>query len=798
MYPSYSASSVSSTRPLPLVRLSNKEKGLYSNLFSRADPEGCNKVEGRAAVEFFKKSGLPVDRLKEIWNLASPNGESYLDRERFYVAVRLIALAQAGKSMGLEAIEQNVEVDLPQFSGFGGADKAESDSYDLSNEEKTRYEQIFASNGGAKGNLTGLEARSIFERTGVDIGALSKIWTLADPQDTGVLNKNQFVVAMHLIYKARQRFKVPDQLPASLIALIAARSQTEGAKGLMDIGGFAETAVPSYQKPVADRSPQTIQPVYTFEAPVMRSVTPPPAPRPASSDFYQAKPAPEDPFSVIPKPEIRKEPPPPPLPRPIEDQTSKDYFSSIPVKPTAPKEDRKPTTDDPAIRDFQRTLKTMELQIEELTEELRSTKKEVRTTREASGQELEDFAKEMRKQRESMERQVEELTKELRAERRTATETSEATKSAAKQVTEAVSGLGLVKAQCEDSLKQNQILSAQMQTALQQMTAQQSKLIAMVMELMQKQTAEISALAKEQSAEARKIPESRGEIRKSAEETMWPQEPQRVPVSVEPIETPAFVPVKEPIRPPEPKRAPIPPEPTKPAEPIKPLPDPSKSIPVQRTDPIPSPPEPIRPVPEVKSVLEVKPVPESAILEGDFGFPKREERKDIPKPDFVPWPDDSKAFKPLPFDPPKKEEDDFEFEIEPKVIVQPLAEPFKPAVSFRSPDFTVKDAKTPDFNFAFPQQDTQKPEEIAKSDFKPDFGEFEFDFPGLPPTKPEASSKEQSKNEESKPVSTTKEGDFGDFKSFDAFKPGFNANFSSGVFNFDTSSVQLKKTVFDL
>jgi hypothetical protein len=746
-------------------------------------------------VEFFKKSGLPVDRLKEIWNLASPNGESYLDRERFYVAVRLIALAQAGKNMNLEAIEQNVEVDLPQFSGFGGADKPESDSYDLGTEEKARYEQIFASSAGSKGSLTGLEARSLFERTGVDIGALSKIWTLADPQDTGVLTKNQFVVAMHLIYKARQRFKVPDQLPASLVALVAARGQlAEGAKGLMDIGGFAETAAPSYQKPVADRSPLTPQPVITFPAPEMRAVTPPPAPRPAPSDFYQPKPAPEDPFSVIPKPEIRRDPPPP-LPRPVEDLAPKDYFSTIPVKPSAPKEDRRPT-DDPALRDFQRALKTMELQMEELTEELRSTKKEVRTTREASGQELEDFAKEMRKQRDSMEHQVDELTKELRAERRTATETSEATKLAAKQVAEAVSGLGMVKAQCEDSLKQNQLLAAQMQTALQQMSAQQSKLIAMIMELMQKQTAEISALAKEQRAEPRRLPEPRGEIRKSAEETMWPSEPQRAAMPIEPVETPAFAPIKEPIRPPEPKRAPIPPEAAKPAEPIKPLPDPSQPTPVKRADPIPPPPEPIRPVPEIKPVPEVKPAPESAKSESDFGFPKREERKELPKPDFVAWPDDSKAFKPLPFDPPKQEED-FEFEIEPKVIAQPPAEPFKSAVSFRAPDFALKDTKTPDFNFAFPSQDPGKPEEIAKSDPKPDFAAFEFDFPGLP-AKPEPITKEQNMTEEVKPVATTKEGDFGDFKSFDAFKPGFNANFSSGVFNFDTSSVQLKKTVFDL
>ena len=792
----------SAARPLPRVRLSNKEKGLYSNLFSRADSEGSNKVEGRTAVEFFKKSGLPVDRLKEIWNLAAPSGESYLDRERFYVAVRLIALAQAGKSMTLEAIEQNVEVDLPQFSGFGGADKPESDSYDLSTEEKSRYEQIFASSAGPKGSLTGLEARSLFERTGVDIGALSKIWTLADPQDTGLLTKSQFVVAMHLIAKVKQRYRVPDQLPASLVALIAARSLPSGSpqgEGLVDIGGFGEKAL-SFPKPAVDRSPLTsAQPVLSFPAPEMRSVTPPPVPRPPDlfqskpPDLYQSKPTElyqskppdlyqskpvlnDDPFSALPKAEIRRDPPP----RPAEEPAAKDYFSTLPSKPSTQKEDRRPS-DDPALRDLQRALKAMELQVEELTEELRSTKKEVRTTREASGQELEDFAKEMRKQRDSMERQIEEFTKELRTERRSATETCESTRLAAKLVSEAVGGLGVVKVQCEDSLKQGQLLAAQMQTALQQITAQHSKLMATVVESVQKQTAEIAAFARDQRPEARRLPEHRVEPAKAVGERT--QELPRVPAQIEPVkaqESPAPAVAKEPIRPPEPKRAPIPPEPIKPAEPFRPMPDPVQ----------------VKPLP----LPEVRPLPPADPIRTDissFRLPKLEERKEPSKSDDIDWPEaDSKSFPVLSSDPPKKEED-FEFEIEPKVIT-PI-EAFNPAVQFRPPEFSMKETHIADLGFGFPAKDAAKGEEMEKSDLKPDFAAFSLDFPGLP-VKPEASikAKEETAVKPDKSAAPSKEGDFGDFKAFDAFTPGFSANFSSGVFNFDTSSVQLKKSVFDL
>jgi len=53
------------------VQLNDKERGYYSGLLSSLDPVNSFKVEGKKAVPFFKKSGLPVDILKQIWRLSS-------------------------------------------------------------------------------------------------------------------------------------------------------------------------------------------------------------------------------------------------------------------------------------------------------------------------------------------------------------------------------------------------------------------------------------------------------------------------------------------------------------------------------------------------------------------------------------------------------------------------------------------------------------------------------------------------------------------------------------------------------
>ncbi len=67
------------------------------------------------AAEFFRKSSLPVDMLRDVWSLSTPNGEAFLDRERFYVAMRLIALAQHGKPATAESMANNA-IYLPKRS----------------------------------------------------------------------------------------------------------------------------------------------------------------------------------------------------------------------------------------------------------------------------------------------------------------------------------------------------------------------------------------------------------------------------------------------------------------------------------------------------------------------------------------------------------------------------------------------------------------------------------------------------------------------------------------------------------
>uniref|UniRef100_A0A3B3Y3A0 EH domain-containing protein n=1 Tax=Poecilia mexicana TaxID=48701 RepID=A0A3B3Y3A0_9TELE len=78
------------------------------------DPENTGKVGPTEAALFLKKSGLPDSTLGKIWDLADPEGKGYLDKQGFYVALRLVACAQSGQEVSVSSINQTVPP--PQFT----------------------------------------------------------------------------------------------------------------------------------------------------------------------------------------------------------------------------------------------------------------------------------------------------------------------------------------------------------------------------------------------------------------------------------------------------------------------------------------------------------------------------------------------------------------------------------------------------------------------------------------------------------------------------------------------------------
>lgn len=88
----------------------------------------------------------------------------------------------------------------------------------ITKEEKAIYDTIFqAWDKKRQGFVDGPVAIEVFGSSGVERCDLELVWALADADDKGKLNGDEFAVALHLIYRKLNGYEIPPVLPPELI-----------------------------------------------------------------------------------------------------------------------------------------------------------------------------------------------------------------------------------------------------------------------------------------------------------------------------------------------------------------------------------------------------------------------------------------------------------------------------------------------------------------------------------------------------------------------------------------------------
>lgn len=112
------------------------------------------------------------------------------------------------------------EADTPFTFGRGeGVDEGSMDhSVWICEKEKPKYDLIFNSLGPNEDHkISGAGARSEMVKSKLPNSVLAKIWKLADYDSDGMLNDEEFALAMHLINVKKRGHVIPNELPAHLI-----------------------------------------------------------------------------------------------------------------------------------------------------------------------------------------------------------------------------------------------------------------------------------------------------------------------------------------------------------------------------------------------------------------------------------------------------------------------------------------------------------------------------------------------------------------------------------------------------
>ncbi|XP_012584527.1 PREDICTED: epidermal growth factor receptor substrate 15-like 1 isoform X10 [Condylura cristata] len=204
---------------IPLAQQIPTGNPLYESYYKQVDPAYTGRVGASEAALFLKKSGLSDIILGKIWDLADPEGKGFLDKQGFYVALRLVACAQSGHEVTLSNL--NLNMPPPKFHDTSSplmvTPSSTEPHWAVRVEEKAKFDGIFESLLPINGLLSGDKVKPVLMNSKLPLDVLGRVWDLSDIDKDGHLDRDEFAVAMHLVYRALEKEPVPSVLPPSLI-----------------------------------------------------------------------------------------------------------------------------------------------------------------------------------------------------------------------------------------------------------------------------------------------------------------------------------------------------------------------------------------------------------------------------------------------------------------------------------------------------------------------------------------------------------------------------------------------------
>uniref|UniRef100_A0A3B4BFW1 Uncharacterized protein n=1 Tax=Periophthalmus magnuspinnatus TaxID=409849 RepID=A0A3B4BFW1_9GOBI len=192
---------------------------IYDKYYRQVDPTNSGRVVAPDAAVFLKRSGLADLVLGKIWDLADSERKGALNKQQFFVALRLVACAQNGLEVALKSL--NVAVPPPKFHDTsspllpGGVPG--DYPWVVKPEEKMKFDAIFDSLGPVGGMLTGDKVKPVLLNSKLPVDILGRVWELSDIDRDGMLDRDEFSVAMYLVYRALEGEPVPMSLPPPLV-----------------------------------------------------------------------------------------------------------------------------------------------------------------------------------------------------------------------------------------------------------------------------------------------------------------------------------------------------------------------------------------------------------------------------------------------------------------------------------------------------------------------------------------------------------------------------------------------------
>ena len=219
------------------LKMTNEERGTFSSLFQMADKENKGKLPAKDAADFLKKSNLPKEILRQIWIISAQTDFNFLERDEFYIALRLVALAQNNFPVNSESIRNNNPLPpLPKFDLKKKNIIEDESLFELNDNDKSKYFRFFNLNKEGSNKISLMKCFQMWKSTNISKDNIKKIINLCQPfNDNNYLNLKEFQVCTHLVFKSSNN-ELPLKLPECLSKYLRGEDVKPKSNNELDLG----------------------------------------------------------------------------------------------------------------------------------------------------------------------------------------------------------------------------------------------------------------------------------------------------------------------------------------------------------------------------------------------------------------------------------------------------------------------------------------------------------------------------------------------------------------------------------
>lgn len=143
--------------------------------------------------------------------MSDPTARGFLDKPGFFVALKLVSLAQFGENINTKNLRMETNApkcgDVPKMKPppVPKMIPPQATDWSMKPEERTRYQTLFNSLEPMNGVLPGNKVVGMLKESKLPVDTLSQIWELADQDKDGSLDEHEFLV-VSAVKKRRKNF----------------------------------------------------------------------------------------------------------------------------------------------------------------------------------------------------------------------------------------------------------------------------------------------------------------------------------------------------------------------------------------------------------------------------------------------------------------------------------------------------------------------------------------------------------------------------------------------------------------